>query len=453
MEDYCRLLLEDFLKTSFSTVKVLVEGAIALKGQNSNRKVTLFRYVNGQKVSFPFSDERFYLRGSVEYTNPQLTVEEVQGIVGTRLLETCANYFYKRGLHQPDDGDTVALAELLKKPPQGYIVPFLLNTDDVEADRYSMNPLKQSIVDSGQSAFPAANVKTDQLKIDEEYIKKYDGSLISQKEAVLIRESLEDSDGSYLDLVDCIKYHQLKDLSVFFGMDLTLYTLRMPLSTLQTETKDGLLHYIIRESNRDYASIEEAYTCMGRSMKNRTTLLTVPHSQKGFGSKRAARGKLHFENGKLLDAAIKYKTTQLYPNAMDPEDVAVAVCDDSFTVTGEKLSNYIFAETPSSPQFFLYSIGSPEDATVWHGVGAFAAPQLLQSYRSGRVACREGKLIKNLSEKYNIKVDVPLQFNLAPEGIWSHPIHRNIDASIGCVEDLPDLAHRGMRLEYLPDFK
>ncbi len=453
MEDYCRLLLDDFLKTSFSTVEVLVQGAMALKGQNSNRKVTLFRYFNGKKVSFSFSDERFYLRGSVEYTNPQLTVEEVQGIIGTRLLETCANYFFERGLHQPNDDDVVALAELLKKPTQGYIVPFLLNTDDVEADRYSMNPLKQSIVDSGQSAFPAANVKTDQLKIDEAYLKKYDGTLISQKEATLIKESLRVNNGSYLDLVDSIKYSQLKELSEFFGMDLSLYTLRMPLSTLQAENKDGLLHYIIKESNRDYASIEEAYTCMGRSMKNRTTLLTVPHSPKGFGSKRAARGKLHFENGKLLDATIKYKTTPLYPNAMDPEDVAVAVCDDSFTVTGEKLSDYSFIETPSSPQFFLYSIGSPEDATVWHGVGAFAAPQLLQSYRSGRIACREGRLIKNLSEKFNIKVDVPLQFNLAPEGIWSHPIHRNIDASIGSVEDLPDLAHRGMRLEYLPSFK
>ena len=42
-EDYCKFLLEDFLKTSFSTVKVLVEGAKASKGQNSNRKVTLFR--------------------------------------------------------------------------------------------------------------------------------------------------------------------------------------------------------------------------------------------------------------------------------------------------------------------------------------------------------------------------------------------------------------------------
>ena len=451
-EDYCKFLLEDFLKASFSTVKVLVECAVASKGQNGNRKVTLFRYVNGKKVSFPFSDERFYVRGSVEYTNPQLTVEEVQGIVGTRLLETCANYFYERGLHEPDEGDVSALAELLRKPTQGYIVPFLLNTDDVEADRYSMNPLKRSIVDSGQSAFPAANVKTGELKIDEAYLKKYDGSLISQKEASLITEMLQTSNGSYLDLVDSIKYSQIKDLSAFFGMDLALYTLRMPLSTLKTENKDGLLHYIIRESNRDYASIEEAYNCMGRSMKNRTTLLTVPHSTKGFGSKRAARGKLHFENGKLLDATVKYKTTQLYPNAMDPEDIAVAVCDDGFTVTGEKLADYSFAETPSSPQFFLYSIGSPEDATVWHGVGAFAAPQLLQSYRSGRIACQEGKLIKNLSQKYNIKVDIPLQFNLAPEGIWSHPIHRNIDASIGSVDDLPDLAHRGMKLEYLSTF-
>ena len=46
-----------------------------------------------------------------------------------------------------------------------------------------------------------------------------------------------------------------------------------------------------------------------------------------------------------------------------------------------------------------------------------------------------------------------LQFNLAPEGMWSHPVHRNIDASIGSVENLADLVHRGMRLEYLSAFK
>ena len=223
-------------------------------------------------------------------------------------------------------------------------------------------------------------------------------------------------------------------------MDLFLYSLRMPLSTLKAENKDGLLHYIISESNHDYASVEAAYTCMGRSMKNRTTLLTVPHSKKGYGSKRAARGKLHFENGKFLDATVTYKTTPLYPNAMDPEDVAVAVCDDKFTVAGEKLSDYSYAETPSSPQFFLYSLASPEDATMWHGVGAWGASQLLQSYANARTACREGKLLKELNQKYHLNVRIPLQFNLAPEGLWSHPIHRNVDASIGSVEDLPDLA-------------
>jgi hypothetical protein len=453
MEDYCGILLSDFLKTSWQTVKVLVEKLSTFKQEKHARHVTLFRYVNGQKVNAPFEDERFFLRGSVEYTNPQLTVEEVQGIIGTRILEVCGNYFDKQGLHQPNDGDIAQLCEALKKPPKGYIVPFLLNTDDVEADRYSMNPLKHSILASGQSAFPAANVKTDQLKVDAGFAKKYDGTLISKKETELISKSLESAKGSYLDFVDSVKYAQLEELSEFFGIDLSLYALRMPLSTLQAERKDGLLQYIISESHRDYESIDQAYSCMGRSMTKRTTLLTVPHSKKGYGSKRAARGKIHFEDGKLQDVTVKYKTTKLYPNAIDTEDLAVAEADDDFTVAGEKLADYSFAETPSSPQFFLYSIGSPEDAAVWHGVGAFASPQLLQSYSSARTACREGRFMKELSQKYDVKVDVPLHFNLAPEGMWSHPVHRNIDASIGSVENFADLVHRGMRLEYLSAFK
>ena len=233
-----------------------------------------------------------------------------------------------------------------------------------------------------------------------------------------------------MDFVDSVKYKQLEALSEFFGMNLSLYALRMPISTLQTEGKDGLLHYIISESHRDYEAINEADSCMGRSMTKRTTLLTVPHSKKGYGSKRAARGKIHFENSKLLDVTVKYKATKLYPNAIDTDDVAVAEADDSFVVSGEKLGNYSFLETPSSPQFFLYSMGSPEDAAVWHGVGAFASSQLLQSYSSARKACREGKLIKNLNEKYSINAELPLQFNLAPEGIWSHPVHRNIDIAL-----------------------
>lgn len=452
-DDYCALLLEDFLKTSIATVKVLVEGVEAFKKEQRNRQVTLFHFINDKKVMIPFNGNYFFLRGSVEYSNPQLTVEDVQGIIGTRLLEVCGNYFQNAGLRQPDKGDFDALSELLKKPSEGPIVSFLLNTDDVEADRYSINPLKQSIVDSGQSAFPAANITTDQLKIDEEYAKKYDSSLISKGEIELLSQSLKNSNGSYLDFCDSVKYRQLEGLSKVFGINLSLYALRMPLSTLRTENKEGLIHHIIADSHHDYQAISEAYTCMGRSMTKRTTLLTIPHSNKGYGSKRAARGKVHFKEDKLLDVNVKYKTTKLYPNAMDPEDVAVAKCEDNFTVMGDKLADYSFAETPSSPQFFLYSIASPEDAAIWHAVGSFAAPQLLQSCSSARIACREGKLIKNLSEQYQIRLDVPLQFNLAPEGEWSHPIHRNIDASIGSVEDLSDLAHRGMKLEYLSAFK
>jgi hypothetical protein len=453
LEDCWKILIEDFLKNNWLSVKVLVEKLSSFKEEKHSRHVTLFRFVNDDKVNVEFEGDRFFLRSSVEYSNPQLTVEELQGIVGARLLEVCGNYFDAYGLHEPNGSDVVQLCEMLKKPPEGCIVPFLLNTDDVEPDRYSMNPLKNSIVASGQSAFPAAYVKTDQLKVDEAFVKKYNGTLISKGEAELIGSSLKSAKGSYLDFVDSVKYKQLWEMSEFFGMDLSICALRMPLSMLQAERKDGLLHYIISESHRDYEAIQQAYSCMGRSMTKRTTLLTVPHSKKGYGSKRAARGKIHFEDGKLKDVAVKYKTTELYPNGIDPPDVAVAEADDSFTVAGEKLADYSFSETPSSPQFFLYSLGSPEDAAVWHGVGAFSSPQLLQSYSSVRAACREGKLIKNFNQKYYIKTEVPLQFNLAPEGMWGHPVHRNIDASIGTVEKLSDLVRRGMKLEYLSAFK
>ena len=348
----------------------------------------MFPYVNGKKVNVQFNGDRFFLRGSVEYTNPQLTVEEIQGIIGTKLLEVCGNYFANCGLHSPDGYDISQLCELLKKPSDGYIVAFLLNTDDVEPDRYSINPLKQSIVDSGQSAFPAAYLKTDQLKIDEAYLAKYGGSLISRTEAQLITECLKSTNGSYLDLVDSVKYTQMEQYSKVFGINLSLYALRMPLSTLQAESQEGLVHHIIAESHHDYQAISEAYACMGRSMTKRTTLLTVPHSKKGYGSKRAARGKVHFEGNKLLDVTVKYKTTKLYPNAMDLEDTAVAVAEDSFVVPGEKLAEYDFQETPSSPQF-SFTPSSPEDAAVWHAVGSFPLLSFSRRLFISPIACRK----------------------------------------------------------------
>lgn len=453
MPDNCYSLVKSFLSKSLPVAKTLAEGAQNHKTVKTNRKVTLFRFVDGKKQSVPFEDEHFYLRSSVEYTNPQLTVEEVQGLIATRLLQTCANYCMETGIHEPTEYDYRNLCEELKKPPHGYILPFLLNTDDVEADRYSMNPLKQSLVDSGQSAFPVANITTSQLKIDQAYVSKYEGSMISRSEAELITSELQRTN-SYMDFVDSVKYTQLKWLSELFGMDLSLYALRMPLSTLKTETKSGLLHYIISESHKSYESIEEAYKCMGRSMNKRTTLLTVPHSKLGFGSKRAAHGRLHLgSNEELSDVEVTYKTTQLYPNAIDPQDIAIAKCSDKVTVKGELLSNYNYAETPSSPQFFLYSLGSPEDAAIWHGIGAFGASGLIQSYVSARNSCRNGRLISGLTEKFGVRLEIPLQFNLAPDGMWSHPIHRNIDASIGSVNDFDDLVGRGMWLEHLAGYR
>ena len=447
--DLGRIILEDFLKSSWLCVEAIVKELAVFKGDDRT-KGTLFYFKNGQKVETTLDGRHFFLRASVEYSNPQLTVEETQGIIAARLLESCGNYFYQYGLHEVDKKDIDAICEMLKIPSQGVIVPYLLNTDEIEADRYSMNPLKESIVNSGQSAFACASVKTEGLEIDVKFVQKYDGSLICKDEIELIRRHLQTCNNSYVDMVDAVKYEQLENLSRAFGINLNIRSMRMPLTILERETTDSLLHHIIRETHKGYESIECVYKCMGRSMKNLTTLLTVPHSKKGYASKRAARGRIYFEGVKLKSVKVDYRPALLYPNAIDPADVSVVKADDSFTIEGEKLANYSYKETPSSPQFFLYSLASPENAVLWHGIGAFGASELLKSYTTTRVACAKDLLIKDMSQKYGIATKVPLQFNLVPKYMWFHPVHRNIDASIGCVGNLKDLADLGMKMEHLP---
>src|SRR4030067_2747018 len=165
--DLNRMLVENFLKTSWScSIKVVVEKLANWGTENAGRPVSLFRFKNNQRVDSTFDGSHFFLRSSVEYSNPQLTVEEVQGVIAARLLEVCGNYFHEKGLREHETGDIAELCERLKQPPQGRIIAFLLNTDDIEPDRYSMNPLKQSLVSSGQSAFPAANCKKNNIKVD-----------------------------------------------------------------------------------------------------------------------------------------------------------------------------------------------------------------------------------------------------------------------------------------------
>jgi len=265
----------------------------------------------------------------------------------------------------------------------------------------------------------------------------------------LIKETITLNPDNYMDMVDAVKYKQLAALSEDLGIDLCLPSIRMPITSLENEKKDDLLHYIISESHRDYESVNQIYEYMGRSIKKRTTLLTVPHSEKGYGSKRIVNGRLYFNDNELDGVKVKYTTKTLYPNAIDPEDVSIAKADASFIIDGSKLNNYDFNETPSSPQFFLYSLASPEDAVIWHGIGAFGASELVKSYTTLRNACATNSVFRNFHETFGFSVKLSLQFNLIPEKLWFHPVHRNIDASIGCVEKLHDLINIGIRMEYL----
>jgi len=441
------MILEDFIENSRPCINAIVEALRRFKVDRRAR-VHLLEVVGNQLKDTIFDGDHFFLRSSVEYANPQLTLEEVQGIIAARLIEVCGNYFCLHGFHEKNKDDITELCRMLEEPPRGRIVPFLLNTDDVEPDRYSVNPLRESLVESGQSAFPSAFVKIDGLKIDEKFTKKYEGSLISRSEAELIRYHLADCGNSYVDMVDVVKQDSLKMLSESSGIDLGLPIMRMPLRILEKENPDDLLHHIIRETHKDYESVERVYSCMGRSMKNRTTLLTVPHSKKGFGSKKAARGKIYFEGTKLKSIQVTYKTTPLYPNDIDPKDISIAKAEDQFTIEGDRFVNYDFRDTPSSPQFVLYSLGSPEDAAIWHGIGESGAAQLISSYTSTRLACARDAMIRDLG-KYGISPMIPLQFNLVPKNMWVHPIHGTIDTSIGSVEKLEDLARLGMKMECL----
>lgn len=446
--DMCRMLVDDFLKSSWPCVETMVQELTSFK-EERRPKVSLFYVKDGRRNNVEFDGNRFFLRTSTEYSNPQLTVEEVQGIVAARIIEVCSSYFSQYGLHLPDQKDKDAICELLKKPPQGMIIPFLLNTDDVEPDRYSNNPLRESLVNSGQSAFPSANVKTSNLEIDKKFVQKYEDSLICISEVDRIARFLKKYD-KYVDMVDAAKYDHLERLSESFGINLSLYSMRLPLERLQNEKPGDMLHYIISKAHVDYESVERVYNCMGRSMKNLTTLLTVPHSPKGYGSKRAARGRLYFDGTQLEKVKVSYRTTLLYENEVDASDISIAKADDNFSVEGSKLGNYDFMETPSSPQFFLYSLASPEDAAVWHGIGVFGASELLKSYTTTRLACTRNQLISDLTEKFGFASRLPLQFNLSPKSMWYHPVRRNIDASIGCIKDLQFLEQLGLKVEFLP---
>jgi hypothetical protein len=444
-----KIIVQDFLKSSWSCIETVVN-ELSKPKEHQRTDVHLFSFEGGCRNDITLDDNHVFLRTSVEYSNPQLTLEELQGIIAARLIETCGNHFHNYGLHQFDSNDIDAICEALTKAPRDRIFPFSLNVDEIEPDRYSANPLRESILTSGQSAFPCATVKTDTLEIDPKFVQKYEGILICKGDIEQINRYLKTSNNSYLDMVDTVKYEQLHNLSEPFGINLCINSMRLPLAVLEKEKTDGVLHQMIRETHKDYQSVEFVYSCMGRSMKNLTTLITVPHSKKGYASKRAAKGRLCFEGTEVKSLKVKYQTVLLYQNDVDQSDVSVARADDDFVVEGEKLRNYSFKETPSSPQFFLYSLMSPEDAVVWHGIGEHGAPELLKSYATTRAACATDSIVRKFSNKHGLCSGMPLQFNLVPKYMWRHPVHHNIDAGLGCISNLRDLADLGMKIEHLP---
>ncbi len=445
MSDLILTLVQDFLTNSKASIDALLKELYYFQGEKQGN-IAFFTVEGNIRKTLQYEKAHFFLRASTEYANPQLTLEELQGIIAARLLETCCNYMAERKLTEVNQSDIVEISELLRNPPKGVVVPFLLNTDDVEPDRYSINPFRASIVESGQSAFPAASVVTDQLKIDQNFLAKYESSLISKDDADLVDGHLKEGPVKYIDFVDCVKYEMLRKASEILEMDLCIPSFRMPLEVLKNEKHEDPMHKLIEESHHDYDTIRTIYELMGRNMgKRKTLLLTVPHSPKGFGSKRAAQGSIVFKQENFSQIKVKYKTTPLYANEMDVNetDVSIAKADDDFSSDANKIVNYDYSQTPSSPQFALYATLSPEDAAIWHGIGVFGGVELIRSIVSIRSACLRKTILSEIPCRGN---KAPLQFNLIPDKMWRHPNHGNIDASVGCIQDLPELVKMGMHV-------
>ncbi len=424
-------MIEEFLISSKDSIEAISK-AITSSDASHRGRVFFHSYGSSDKKEISFDGSCFFLRTSIEYSSPQLTLEEFEGLITARLLEVCVNKLIET--NTPDTKDIEEMTEALSGPPSGRVIPFIFETDDVEPDRYSNNPLRSSIVESGQSAFPVATTTTDALKLDSLFLDKYEGSLVSKDEVELVKNSLGITH-RYVDFVDHVKLEEISRISERYGLELRLPQFRMPLEVLMNEGHQDPLHKLISSCHSNHETIESLYTLMGRSIKKKTSLLTIPHSPKGYGSKRAARGRLYFSDDHLEKISMQYVTTQLYPNMIDYKDLSVAKCDDSFELDGNRFSDYSFKDTPSSPQFVLYTLLSPENASIWHGVGEYSGNEILRSYASLQTGFLNQTILQGL-ERPRATRQSPVVLNLEPGKMWKHPTYGNIDGGIGCVTDL-----------------
>ena len=84
-QDLCRLFVDNFLKYSWKSVEFIFKSLQNFEVKN-RKPVKLFRFIGTKKFEEEVDGQNFFLRGSVEYANPQITVEEMQGIIGVHML-------------------------------------------------------------------------------------------------------------------------------------------------------------------------------------------------------------------------------------------------------------------------------------------------------------------------------------------------------------------------------
>lgn len=441
------VLLSEFFRRSRASAEALAHGIAAGTGRK-RPDVPMYRFESGRKVVFRAPGTAFLLRTSVEYANPQLTLEELQGILLARLLEASGTFLANHPGREPGTTDLVEMRESLRRSPAGPVVPFLMNVDDIEPDRYSVNPLRRSIVASGQSGFAVSNVRTEGLAIDDAFVRKYSGSLIATADLKDLTEQLERGrEGRYVDLVDATKYVQLDRVGNEIGIDLSIPALRMPLEPLATETQSGPLHRLISAAHATPDALGRVYRVFGHELGRPSTLLpAVPHAPGGAASKRIARGTVLRDNGRLEGVSVRYTPGTLYPNEIDRRDVARAEATATVEVSWDRLRHFDFRETPASPQFALYMLLSPEDGAIWHGVGRYAGSQVVRSYTAARSACRDGEPFEGVSLECSPD---PRQWDLVADTMLRHPVYRNIDASVSCVSRLSELLVGSLDLRVL----
>jgi len=440
-------LLGNFLKGSRPSVDALVR-AFESKADSKDPSVPMVRLRDGRREELQTPRGAFHLRTSVEYASPNVTLEELQGIVLARLLEVTATYLSEHHSADLGEADLQEMARRLEAPGGERVVPFLMNVDDIEPDRYSVNPLRASIVETGQSGRAVAFVETEGLRVDPAFLDRYRGSLVTDSDIREIEAELGRGPGtSYVDFVDRVKYAQLGRLSAQLGIDLALPSYRMPLETLQGESKTGVLHRIVSACHTDLATITSVYRLFGREITHRKTLMpSVPHGPGHLGSKRAVRGVLSFQGDHLKEIEVHYLPSPLYPNEIDHSDLASVKAEARFHVPSERMVDYDFRETPASPQFAIYMVASPEDGAIWHGVGKYAAMQLIQSYTNFHRAVAAGDAFRGIPLPH--RPDPP-QWDIVAGKMLCHPKFGNIDASVGCVPELPQLLVEATHLRVL----